>query len=264
MWLGRSSPSCTISSARSVSHAAIPCAARCSLRSISAVAIDLTLTTSSTPCALATSATTADASAASRAQCTVAPARGQRLLEPQQVLVEVQQGVVLDRGAGQPQLLPVVDLGDDVGALGPDRRGRVREVARAAGCRPAPPAPRPGTAGIPTNVAVIGASVAARHLGQVHHPYAGPLPREQPADVHQAGVVAGDQHLGAGLPDVPRLVRPHRHRRVGVLHRERAAEAAALARRRGRSTSRRPRTARSSRVGRSPTPSIRSEWQVGW
>lgn len=31
----------------------------------------------------------------------------------------------------------------------------------------------------------------------------------------------------------------------------------------GRSTSRRPRTFRSSRRGRSPTPSIRSEWQVG-
>ena len=50
-------------------------AARRSLRSISAVAIDLTLTTSSTPWRFATSATTALASAASRAQCTVAPAR---------------------------------------------------------------------------------------------------------------------------------------------------------------------------------------------
>ena len=32
----------------------------------------------------------------------------------------------------------------------------------------------------------------------------------------------------------------------------------------GRSTSRSPRTASSSCRGRSPTPSIRSEWQVGW
>ena len=32
----------------------------------------------------------------------------------------------------------------------------------------------------------------------------------------------------------------------------------------GRSTSRRPRTFSSSSRGRSPTPSIRSEWQVGW
>ena len=67
-------------------------------------------------------------------------------------------------------------------------------------------------------------------LGQVHHPDAGALPREHPADVHQAGVVAGDQHLGAGLADVPRLVGAHRHRGVGVLDREGAAEAAALLR----------------------------------
>ena len=33
---------------------------------------------------------------------------------------------------------------------------------------------------------------------------------------------------------------------------------------RGSSTRSSPRTARSSRTGRSPTPSIRSEWQVGW
>ena len=32
----------------------------------------------------------------------------------------------------------------------------------------------------------------------------------------------------------------------------------------GRSTSCRPRTLRSSRVGRSPTPRSRSEWHVGW
>ena len=32
----------------------------------------------------------------------------------------------------------------------------------------------------------------------------------------------------------------------------------------GRSTSSRPRTARSSRSGASPTLSIRSEWQLGW
>ena len=33
---------------------------------------------------------------------------------------------------------------------------------------------------------------------------------------------------------------------------------------RGSSTRSSPRTSRSSRKGRSPTPSIRSEWQVGW
>ena len=46
--------------------------------------------------------------------------------------------------------------------------------------------------------------------------------------MHQAGVVTCDQHLGPALPHVTRLVGAHRHRGVGVLHRERAAETAAL------------------------------------
>ena len=49
MWLGRSWPSWTISSARSVSWAVMPACSRASLRPISWVAIDLTLTTSSAP-----------------------------------------------------------------------------------------------------------------------------------------------------------------------------------------------------------------------
>jgi len=48
MWLGRSSPSWTISSARSVSQAAIPAASSAALSSISPVTIDFTFTTSST------------------------------------------------------------------------------------------------------------------------------------------------------------------------------------------------------------------------
>lgn len=71
---GRSSPSCTISSARSVSYAEIPSASRASLRPISCVAIDLTLTTSVSPVAFTRSATIRFASAASAAQCTVPPA----------------------------------------------------------------------------------------------------------------------------------------------------------------------------------------------
>jgi hypothetical protein len=57
MWLGRSCPSWTMSSARSVSQARIPAASRASLSSISWVAIDLTLTTSSVPLVLAMSTT---------------------------------------------------------------------------------------------------------------------------------------------------------------------------------------------------------------
>ena len=63
-----------MSSARSVSTAAIPSAARASLRPISSVAIDLTLMTSETPWSRAMPATIALASTASRAQCTSPPA----------------------------------------------------------------------------------------------------------------------------------------------------------------------------------------------
>jgi hypothetical protein len=73
MWLGRSCPSWTISSARSVSHAAISATSSASLRPISWVAIDLTLTTSSAPVACTRAVTIALASEASRAQCTVPP-----------------------------------------------------------------------------------------------------------------------------------------------------------------------------------------------
>ena len=71
---GRSPPSCTMSSARSVSQAAIPSFARASLSSISWVTIDLTLITSSAPASRTRRATMALASAASRAQWTVPPA----------------------------------------------------------------------------------------------------------------------------------------------------------------------------------------------
>ncbi len=79
MWEGRSWPSCTMSSARSVSYTAIPAASRASLRPISWVAIDLTLTTSrfpvsQPPAARTRSVTIRLASAASAAQWTVPPA----------------------------------------------------------------------------------------------------------------------------------------------------------------------------------------------
>ena len=70
---GRSCPSCTISSARSVSIAAIPACASASFRPISSVAIDLTLTTSVEPVARTSEVTIWLASAASLAQCTVPP-----------------------------------------------------------------------------------------------------------------------------------------------------------------------------------------------
>ena len=71
---GRSRPSCTMSSARSVSQASMPSVARASLSSISWVVMDLTLTTSRAPWSRTIRATIALASAASRAQWTVPPA----------------------------------------------------------------------------------------------------------------------------------------------------------------------------------------------
>ena len=70
---GMSCPSWTISSARSVSYAAMPAASSASLSPISWVAIDLTLTTSVSPVACTSRVTIALASLASRAQCTTPP-----------------------------------------------------------------------------------------------------------------------------------------------------------------------------------------------
>ncbi len=69
-----SSPSWMISSARSVSTACTPAASSRSLRSISSVTIDLTLTTSETPASRAMPATIEHASLPSLAQCTTPPA----------------------------------------------------------------------------------------------------------------------------------------------------------------------------------------------
>ena len=70
-----SSASWQISSARSVSTTSIPAAARASFRRISSVVSDLTFTTSRSPVACTSPATTRQASSASRAQCTWPPAR---------------------------------------------------------------------------------------------------------------------------------------------------------------------------------------------
>ena len=75
MWLGRSWPSCTMSSARSVSSALMPSAASASFSPVSWVAIDFTLTTPSAPALRTRPATIALASSASAAQCTCPPAR---------------------------------------------------------------------------------------------------------------------------------------------------------------------------------------------
>ena len=130
---GLSSPSCTISSARSVSYAAMPASASASLSPISWVAIDLTLTTSVSPVRRTRSVTMLVRLVGVAGPVHDAAARGDRALEGDQVLVEAGHGRGLDRLAGAPQLLPVVDLGDDPGALGPDGARRVREVVAQLG-----------------------------------------------------------------------------------------------------------------------------------
>ena len=118
------------------------------------------------------------------------------------------------------------------GPLGADRAGGVRQVAPQLGVRQRGPGRvrerRHPHERSPVMTAPAGVRVAARISARCIARTPARCAGQQPADVHQAGVVAGDQHLGAGLAHVARLVRAHRHRGVGVLHRERATEAAAL------------------------------------
>ena len=111
-----------INSARSVSIAAMPAPASASFSSISSVASDLTFTTSVAPWPAASAMTIEFASAASRAQWTVPPRCLHRLLELDQIGVEVAQRAVLDRLPRRAQLLPVRQLLDRAGALVADRR----------------------------------------------------------------------------------------------------------------------------------------------
>ena len=64
----------------------------------------------------------------------------------------------------------------------------------------------------------------------MHGANARALARQAAADVHEARAVSRRAHLGLGAEHVRDLVREHGGRHVGVLHRERAAKAAALLR----------------------------------
>ena len=69
------------------------------------------------------------ASAASRAQCTDAAGARDRGLEALELLGQRRHRARLDRRARLAQRLPVGELGDRLGALAADRRGRLAEVA---------------------------------------------------------------------------------------------------------------------------------------
>ena len=271
MWLGRSSPSCTISSARSVSQAAMPCAASASLSPISWVAIDLTLTTSSMPWRLGDVGDERARLVGVARPVHGRPAGGERGLEGEQVLVEVGEGGVLDRGARCRS-----SSQSSTSATTPARLARIVPVAwarlRRSWVSASAARAASGNAGMPTKVAC--SVVMTGHLrGVVGGARPAPPPGASCGRRPAAATAARRRASGTSCPRRPApprrssaragLVGAHRHRGVGVLHREGAAEAAALLGP-GQLPRSIPRTARSSRVGRSPTRSIRSEWQVGW
>src|SRR4029079_1479992 len=108
-------------------------------------------------------------------------------------------------------------------------------------------------------------------LGEVHRPHAGALAAKRAADVHQARVVRRRAHLRLRVEDPPQLVGERSGR---SLSESIASEVSAFLTANvppkpqhsvasGRSTRSIPRTASSSRRGRSPTCSSRSEWHVG-
>ena len=114
---------------KSVSIARTPAAASASFSSISSVVSDFTFTTSVTPCARAIASTSALASAASRAvERRSAAGGGDRVLELDQVAVEIREHLGLDRPSRLAELFPVRKLGDDPRPLTPDRRSGVAHV----------------------------------------------------------------------------------------------------------------------------------------
>ena len=99
-------------SPRSVSTGSSSCASRNALRPISSVTMLLLLVTVRAPASRHSSSTIVRASAASRAQCTVAATLDDLGLERLQVEVEMGQGVVLDVAALVAQRL---ELGQALG-----------------------------------------------------------------------------------------------------------------------------------------------------
>ena len=173
---------------------------------------------------------------------------------------------VLDRRAGRAQLLPVRQLADDAR---PAWRGWCavawREVARAAGCRRARRARPPGTAGMPDAGAAwrLRASTPARRL------VLGARPGSRPgASARTPGALAATARRRCASGRSCRRRRSTSapvSRTCRALSASIAIEVSAFFTAKvppkpqhssapGSSTRSRPRTARSSRSGRSPTP----------
>ena len=148
------------------------------------------------------------------------PPRVTDCLEALELLGQRRHRARLDRRAGVAQLLPVGQLGD-----------RAQRAWRGSSCVALPrlrrscasPSASRAAAGKPL-LTPVAARISARCIVRTPARWR----RSAAADVHQARVVGGRADLGARVEDPPQLVREHRHRRVGVLDREGAAEAAAL------------------------------------
>ncbi len=146
-------------------------------------------------------------------------------LELLQQLGQPGEHVVLDRRAGHPQRLPVGQLADDLQPLVADRvRGPAQVLPQL---RVGQPAPRRGRERFARDD-VAPHDRRRQDLGVVHRFRSRAAPGQAAADVHQARVVGGGEHLGARTLDRFALVGEHRAGDAGVLQRERAAEPAAL------------------------------------
>ena len=250
-----------MSSARSVSIAWMPSRSRASLRSISSVASDLTLMTSSAPLARAMPATIALASAPSRAQCTVPPARvtdasRRSSCSGSVAIVRALICAPAARSASQSS-----SSATTARRLVADRRRRLAEVAPQLRVAQRAPGGLGEVVGLRRSAHSWAARISARCIVRVPARCAAQA-RRRCACRHDASAAA---HTSARVSRTWRsLSESIADRRVGVLDRERAAEAAALARppraRRGRCRARRAAAA----AARSPTCSARSEWHVGW
>ena len=240
-------PSCTISSARSVSTAAMPCSSRYSLRPISWVAIDLTLTTSSAPVARTRSVTIRLASCASVAQCTTPPravtlASSCSSSSGSRAITSVLIAEPASRSASQSGISSTTS-----GPFGADGGGGVGEVAAQLGVRQRlagglrerlrrrAAAIRSGSAvlcrrGTPRNVAGLmpGSPWWTPGFGQMDGADAGCRLRDRPPPMcirqDESPAVQTSAPVVSTLRD---LVGEHRRRGVGVLQREGAAETAA-------------------------------------
>ena len=190
------------------------------MRSISSVASDLTLMTSSEPWARATSATTAAASAPSRAQCTVPPARWTASSRRSRWTSRWRSARSLisapaSRSASQSGTSPTTRarLSRIVVVAWPRLRRSWLSASAARAARGKPSFTRPPWPGSRPGASTRTPARAWR--------------RPPPMCIRHELSAAAQTSAPVSMI-APQLVGQHRRRRVGVLDREGAAEAAAL------------------------------------